>query len=133
MTKLHYSDMSNEQLANAFIELSLCQADAIGLGKQRRMRELFDELRALKEALRARGLEARKVLVPLLSYSPRSPSVFQDQAAQVRLNAARELLAVLPEQARATLEDLASRGPSAQSGRAGMCLQFLDDGVFKPT
>jgi len=133
MTKLDHSEMTNEQLANAFVEISLREADAIGRGSVRGMRELFDQLRALKEALRARGPEARKVLLPLLSYSPASRSVFDDQAAQVRLNAARELLAVVPEPARATLEDLAMRGPSAQSGRAGMCLQLLDDGIFKPT
>ncbi len=133
MTSRNYSEMSDEELAKAFVEISVSEADAIGLGKVRTMRKLFDQLRALKETLRARGPEARRVLVPFLSYSPPSASIFADQAAQVRLNAARELLAVVPEQARAALEDLAANGPSAQSGRAGMCLQFLEDGVFKPT
>jgi len=97
------------------------------------IKEQLDNIRAIEESLRARGTEARKVLVPLLTYSG-APSPFaEDRTAQVRLNAAKELLAVVPVPARATLEHLAAHGPSAQSGDAGMCLQFLQDGVFKPT
>jgi hypothetical protein len=94
---------------------------------------LIKHLQAIEEILRARGPEARKVLVPLLSYRPGSLQLFADQTAQVRLNAAKELLAVVPDEARATLEELAAHGPSFQSGSAGMCLQLLDDGIFKPT
>jgi Domain of unknown function (DUF2019) len=132
MTNRQYSDMSDEQLGKAFVEISVKEADAMGLRDSRAVNKLIKQLRAVKEVLRARGPEARKVLQPLLSY-PASRSPFADQAAQVRLNAAKELLAVVPEQARATLEHLAAHGPSAQSGDAGMCLQFLQDGVFKPT
>jgi Domain of unknown function (DUF2019) len=125
--------MSNEQLANAFVEISIKEADAMGLRKSREVNSLIRQLRAVEETLRSRGLEARKALVPLLGYSDARSSFAKELEAQVRLNAAKELLAVVPEQARATLEDLAAHGPSAQRGDAGMCLQFLDDGVFKPT
>lgn len=99
----------------------------------RTVHKLYKQLCAVKATLRARGPEARKVLVPLLSYAAASEPFAEDRAAEVRLNAAKELLAVVPEQARATLEDLAAHGPSFQSGSAGMCLQLWQDGVFKPT
>ena len=133
MTNYPYSEMSDEQLAKAFVEISIKEADAMGLRKSREVNGLIKQSRAIEETLRARGLEARKVLVPLLGCSDARSSFAKEFEAQVRLNAAKELLAVVPEQARATLEDLAAHGPSAQSGRAGMCLQFLDDGIFKPT
>ena len=132
MTSQRYSEMSDERLAEAFVKLSIDEADAIGLGNVHAVNNLFNQLRAIERALRARGPQARKVLAPLLKYSAAPPPFSQDRAAQVRLNAARELLAVVPEEARSTLEDLAAHGPSDQSGRAGMCLQFLQDGVFKP-
>ena len=133
MTNRQYSEMSDEQLAQAFVEISIKQADAIGLRRVRTTNKLFEELRSVAETLRARGLAARNVLVPLLSYSAVPSPFAKDGTAQVRLNAAKELLAVVPDQARATLENIAAHGPSAQRGRAGMCLQLLDDGVFKPT
>ena len=133
MTTRQYSAMSNEQLAEAFVEISVKEADAMGLRDSRAVNKLIKQLRAIEETLRARGPEARKILAPLLRYSTRASPFFADQTAQVRLNAAKELLAVVPDQARATLEHLAAHGPSAQSGSAGMCLLFLDDGVFKPT
>lgn len=133
MTNRQYSDMSDEQLAQAFVEISIKEADAMGLRNSREVNRLIKQLRSVEETLRARGPESRKVLVPLLKYSGIPSPFAKDLEAQVRLNAAKELLAVAPEQARRTLEDLAAHGPSAQSGSAGMCLQFLDDGIFKPT
>jgi len=133
MSEDRYSDMTNDQLAHAFLKISIDEADALGRSKMRVVNKLVKHLQAVEAVLRTRGPEARKVLVPLLTYQPGSLRLFADQIAQVRLNAAKELLAVVPDQARATLEDLAARGPSFQSGSAGMCLQLLDDGVFKPT
>jgi Domain of unknown function (DUF2019) len=95
MTNRQYSDMSDEQLGKAFVEISVKEADAMGLRDSRAVNKLIKQLRAVKEVLRARGPEARKVLVPLLSY-PASRSPFADQAAQVRLNAAKELLRWCP-------------------------------------
>ena len=133
MTNRQYSEMSDEQLAQAFVEISIKQADSIGLRRARTTNKLFEELRSVAETLRARGLAARTVLVPLLRYSDARSSFAKELKAQVRLNAAKELLAVVPDEARATLEELVEHGPSFQSGSAGMCLQLLDDGIFKPT
>jgi Domain of unknown function (DUF2019) len=63
------------------------------------------------------------MLLPLLRHND----------AQVRLNAAEDLLEVMPEQARATLQDLAAHGPSQQRGCAGMCLRELEADSMKPS
>jgi HEAT repeat protein len=78
---------------------------------------------AVDAFIRGRGVDARRMLVPLLDH----------RNAQVRINAAKALLAVVPERARATLEALASNAPSIQRLDARMCLNHLDKGIFKPT
>jgi hypothetical protein len=77
----------------------------------------------IENVLRARGLEARRALLPLLKH--RHP--------QVRLDAAKHLLGIAPEEAQASLEDLAAHGPDQQRGAAGMCLWYVEQGIFKPT
>jgi hypothetical protein len=126
-------EMPNDQLVKLFVEISIEQADALEINDVRAFKRLYKKLESVRKTLRARGIESRRTLVPLLDYPRPTSPYFIHRTGQVRLNAAKELLAVVPEKARATLEDLAARGPMAQSGNAGMCLQFLDDGVFKPT
>ncbi|HYM17657.1 MAG TPA: DUF2019 domain-containing protein, partial [Micropepsaceae bacterium] len=73
--------------------------------------------------LRARGQEARKALVRLLD----------DGNTRVRYAAAAKLLAVAPERALATLKDVAASYKMPEAGEAGMALDLLDQGIFKPT
>ena len=123
MTKLGLDALTNEQLAEQFIRLSLEQYDASAIDDSdaynARMHVIYD----ITRLLRRRGLYARRALVPLLEH----------KNAQVRLNAARELLAVEPDRSRAALEALAASGPFPQRGDAGMSLSFLEDGTYKPT
>lgn len=79
-------------------------------------------MRAIDQELRRRGPEARKALAVLLD----------DDDMRVRYEAARRLLAVVPERALATVQAVANRHFMPVSGEAGMTLQFLADGVFKP-
>jgi hypothetical protein len=73
MTSRWYSAMSDQQLADTFVKLSIDEADAIGLGNVHAVNKLFNQLRAIERALRARGPQARKVLAPLLKYSAAPP------------------------------------------------------------
>jgi hypothetical protein len=116
-------NMATDQLIAVYIDLSIREAEAIDRQEMGKVKTLYGQLQAICTVLRARGPEARRTLVPLLGH----------RNAQLRLNAAKELLAVVPDQARATLENIAAHGPDQQSGDAGMTLQLLDDGVFKPT
>lgn len=117
------SHKTSDQLVTAYIQLSLQEAEVIDRQEAHNIRALFDQLQAICAVLRARGQEARRALLPLLRH----------RNAQVRLNAAKELLAVVPHQARATLQDIAASGPDQQSGDARATLRHLDQGVFTPT
>ena len=55
MTNRQYSDMSDEQLAQAFVEISMKEADAMGLRNSREVNRLIKQLRAVEETLRARA------------------------------------------------------------------------------
>jgi HEAT repeat protein len=116
------SSMTPEALIGEYIDVSCRQADAIDMHEMREVKRLFDRLAAIEDVLGARGPEALRSLIPLLKH----------RNAQVRLNAAKELMSVAPAEARATLEDLAARGPTQQSGDAGMHLLYIDRGTLKP-
>ena len=60
MTNRQYSAMSDEQLAQAFVEISTKEADAMGLRNSREVNSLVKQLRAVEETLRARGPKSRK-------------------------------------------------------------------------
>jgi hypothetical protein len=133
MANVKLDEMADPQLVKLFVEISIQQADALEINDVRTFTRLYWKLAAVRKTLRARGGESRKTLLPLLKYPQPASPYFLHRTGQVRLNAAKELLAVAPQEARETLEHLAARGPMPQRGDAGMCLQFLADGVFKPT
>ena len=124
------SELSIDQLANVFTELSRQQGDAMQVEDTTRYNRLFRDLDAVRKELRRRGDDARKVLIPLLN--PQD-SASPYQSAQVRLNAAVELKAIAPELAKAALQSLAAHGPRKYRGIAGMSLSFDDEGISKPT
>jgi uncharacterized protein DUF2019 len=123
MTIRNLQTVPNDQLVATYIELSQQEDDALLRNDGARATRLAYRRKEVDGVLRARGIQARRMLLPLLTH----PN------AQVRLNAAKHLLAVAPAEARATLEDLAAHGPGDQRGSAGMCLDLMDDGTFKPT
>ncbi|HTS92224.1 MAG TPA: DUF2019 domain-containing protein [Stellaceae bacterium] len=124
MTKSIFDDPSDEQLAQDFVDLSLKQYDSEfeedGVEDYTR---LYHAIQAIAAVLRSRGVSARRALIPLL----RHPN------ARVRINAIHQLLAIVPEQAMAALEEIA-RGPrNRERLDAGQTLRFLADGTYKPT
>ena len=133
MKNTDVSALSNEQLVAMYVDVSIRQADALLRNDLRRVNRLVDRQRIITETLRARGTEARRALIPLLDYVGQKSPWFSQERAQVRLNAATTLLAIVPEKARATLEELAARGPGDQKLSASMCLWHLETGVYKPT
>jgi Domain of unknown function (DUF2019) len=116
-------EMPTEQMVSEYVALCLDEDDATLRNQTVRANRAVRQRMKIESVLRARGIHARRALLPLL----RHPS------AQVRLNSAKELLAVVPVEARATLEELAAHGPGDQRGSAGMCLLLMDKGTFKPT
>jgi len=89
----------------------------------REYNRLYRATHAISDVLRARGVEARNALVPLLQHA--NP--------QVRLNAAHQLLAVTHDEAYAALQKLGDGPPGLFRLRARMALEGLADGTYKPT
>ena len=118
-----FDSMSTTSLVAAYVDLSMREEDATDRGAIARVRKLFAKRMKIENVLRSRGIAARRALMPLLKH----PS------AQVRLDAAKHLFAIAPTESRATLEDIAAHGPSQQRGAAGMCLWYIEEGIFKPT
>jgi hypothetical protein len=114
--------LNPSQLIDAYVDVAIEEERALELQEWRKLRTLFKRRTLITHFLtdRNRGLV---MLLPLLRHNN----------AQVRLNAAEDLLEVMPEQARATLQDLAAHGPSQQRGCAGMCLRELEADSMKPS
>jgi Domain of unknown function (DUF2019) len=102
MKALKLQNLSNEQLAERFRDLSLEQGEAEMSNDMRTYNRRAQQVDDIGAELRRRGAEARRALVPLLD-CPRDAGPLS-AVAQCRYNAARELLAVEPARARATLE-----------------------------
>lgn len=131
MKALKLQDLSNEQLTERFKQLSLQQGDAERSNDMRTYKRRYQQLNDIAAELRRRGPEARRALVPLLDCSRNEGPL--SAVAQCRLNAADELLAVEPDRARATLEEIANSVTQFQMALARQTLGVLDDGTFKPT
>jgi hypothetical protein len=83
---------------------------------------LFRQMRDVDMELRTRGKDARLVLLRLYDH----PNL------QVRLQAAKGTLGVAPVEARRVIEAISQSDRFPQAGEAGMTLEALDDGIFKP-
>jgi hypothetical protein len=77
----------------------------------------------VKRELKARDGDQRRALLRL----------YDHPNAQVRLKAVKATLAVAPERARRMLEIMAESHEYPQAGDAGMTIDALDRGIFKPT
>jgi hypothetical protein len=77
----------------------------------------------VKGELKARAGDERRALLRL----------YDHPNAQVRLKAVKATLAVAPERARRMLEIIAESREYPQAGDAGMTIDALDQGIFRPT
>ncbi|NEW92991.1 DUF2019 domain-containing protein [Rhodopseudomonas sp. BR0M22] len=122
MSKLDLYRMTTQDLVALFAKVTVEQDDAL-LGNQiARFNRLFGVMAEIADELKARDGDQRTALLSLFEY----PNM------QVRLQAAKLTLAVAPVKAREQLEAIVSSKWFPQAGDAGMCLDFLDDGTFKP-
>jgi len=80
-------------------------------------------MEAVEEELKMREGDQRQALLQLYHHAN----------TQVRLAAAKATLAVAPEAARRTIEAIAASRDYPQAGDAGMTLDSLERGIFKPT
>ncbi len=115
--------MSNEALVQHFAEICIEEDQALFEEKISKFNKLFKQQMEVEAELENRGVEARLGLLKL----------YEHPNMQVKLQAARETLAVAPKEARHVIESIAKSGWMPQAGDAGMCLWALDEGIFKPT
>jgi len=123
MNRARIRDLSDTQLVEHFVEISLAQDLALLRSEVSKFNRLFDRKTAVLAELKSRGADQRRLLLNLFNHAN----------AQVRLNAAKATLAVAPETARSQLQRLVDSKEYPQAGDAGMCLWNLDRGIFKPT
>jgi hypothetical protein len=124
MTKgLKLEDQTIEELVKRFVDLALVQYEANLDGDTKKYNVHFRKMAEVTGELKRRPGDQRTTLL----------SLYRHSNPHVRLMAAKNTLAVAPAAARRSLETIATSNEGAQSGDAGMCLVFLDRGIFKPT
>lgn len=123
MKPMRFEHMIVDQLVHRFVAIGIDQDKALRTSAIAKFNRLFDEKKAIERELKSRNGDQRRALLNL--YDLPNP--------QVRLNAAKATLAVAPEAARRMLEAIADSREYPQAGDAGMTLDSLDRGIFKPT
>lgn len=123
MRRIELKNASIEDLIERYVEIGIQQDVALTDRETRRFNRLFDHMIEVEQELSVRGTQARLRLLTL----------YDHPNAQVRLNAIKETLAVAPKRAREALKELADSSDHPQAGDAGMTLDDLDSGEWKPT
>lgn len=116
------AEMSESELVALFTTYSIDQDTALLRNEISKVNKLYWKITAVKDGLKSRPGDGRRALIPL----------FDHPNPQVQVKAAKATLALVPVAARQVLESLETcNGP--QRLEAGLTLEFLDDGTFKPT
>jgi hypothetical protein len=115
-------EMSVVDLVEQFAALGVGQYQAELQSDIARQNRLLLRMRDVTEELKARTGDQRSALLQLYDH----PNV------QVRLMAARLTLALAPAAARQVIQAIADSHEYPQAMDAGMCLENLDEGIFKP-
>jgi hypothetical protein len=123
MKRTKLQGMTVDQLIQRFTVIGIEQDQALLRGQHARFNRLFDEMVAIEDELKTRAGDQRRELLSLYNHAN----------AQVRLNAVKATLAITPEFARRKLQVLADSREYPQAGDAGMTIDALDRGIFKPT
>ncbi len=115
-------DLSEEQLVERFLTLSVEQDEAQQYDDLARYSRLFSRKSAVVDALKRREGDRRRILAR-----------FYDHAnLKVRLNAAHATLALMPQEARKVFEIIAQSGRQPYRAYAAETLSNLDSGFYKP-
>lgn len=122
MKKIILGELTTSDLVARFAQIGVAQDEALLGGQITKFNRLFRLMTEVADELKRREGDQRCALVALYDY----PNM------QVRLNAAKDTLAVAPIAARQQLEAIADSKWFPQAGDAGMSLSNLDRGIFRP-
>lgn len=123
MTDKGLSHLNLDSLVSRFVENCLAQDRALLYSEYAEYGRLYKRMRAIEDELKGRSGDQRRALSILYSHSN----------AQVRFQAAGATLALEPGLARQIIESIANSNRFPHAGYAGMMLDALDSGTFKPT
>ncbi len=123
MKRVDLRKMESERLVDRFATIGVEQGNALLWNEIAKFNKLFDLKSAVETELKSRPGDHRSLLMRL----------YDHDNTQVRLNAAKATLAVKPTAARRMLETIATKNAGPQRLSAGMCIDALDRGIFKPT
>jgi Fic family protein len=123
MNRIALDDLSVEQLVERFIAIALEQDEALRTDKLRKYNKLYDRMEEVEQELKSRSGDRRDALSGLM----------QHPNPQVRLKAASAILAIFPEAARRTLQDLVDRKLYPEAAYAGSMLHSIDEGRYRPS
>lgn len=116
------SEITDAELIFQFSTIAKERGEATMMLDTRRANVCFDRMKAVDVEILARGADARKALIPLLT----------DPNRYVRYYAAIYLLGVVPDQARAVLEWNTKFEVGIIAADARGMLRALDEGTYKP-
>lgn len=117
-----FSSFSDAELVQTFLKLSLSRAEAVMATDVSKLNRLYPRSTALKDELRRREGDKRRLLISL--YNHPNP--------QVRIDAATATLAIFPEEASRALQLVCDRQEHPYALEAGMRIDSLRQGIFKP-
>lgn len=123
MKRNRFAEMSNGELVERFTTMALEQDEALLMDEIGKYNKIYDQMEAVKQELKVREGDKRRVLLPLLDH----------RNAQVRLKAAIATLAIEPEAARQALQKIVDQKEFPQAGSAGSMLDALDEGRYVPS
>lgn len=123
MKRASLANMTVESLVARFAEIGLAQDKARLYDEHTKYNSLYDQMSAVVDELRRRKPDAR----------PNLATLFDHSNIHVRVRAAARLMAVSPVRARKVLEEIAASKDFPEAGDAGMLLNGLEDGTWKPT
>ena len=122
MSHIGPANMTTKELVDLFAEIGIAQSQALLRGENAKFSQLYWRMDDVSNELKRRDGDQRRNLIALYNH----PNV------HVRLNAAKRTLAVAPVEARNQLQAIVDSRRFPQAGDAGMCLDNLESGFFKP-
>ena len=123
MKRADLRELSIEELFECYVEIGLAEENAVLYDDIPSYNRLFRKEQAVVDELESRPGDQRKILLKL----------YDHENLWVRMNAAKDTLALAPEDGRRVLQQIADSKKQPYAGNAGMTLWTLDEGIFKPT
>lgn len=115
--------ISETEIINAYAKLCIEQSEAMDREEQKRINLLFWKINTLEDELKSNPGDQRRILIRLYAH----------ENIHVRLKAAQATLATNYASARQEIEAIASSRIYPQAADAGMTLENLDSGFYRPT